>query len=559
MLFSENCAQTGSVASRPALLSLVFMLAALALGAGSMVANGKPSGAAILSRIRDSINHTPGAPQEECVLLQGEAVRYGDCCSYSLLIDHSGRFLERLNGQLSSSRGYDGSAGWARDWTGTERELPAQELEMLQAFVAILSGRWLDPDSPFEVELDDSRSSIDAVGIDLRLPGNNLGIALTVDRSSWLPRSLETTSSDRRCRWSFEDYHRAQQRMLPHRVTHSDDQSHNVEHYRIQRVTSPKNLALDTFHPDRPDRRDDTCFQQDQPAEVTMKVTPEGHMLVRPQIDGRQIGWFLFDMTALLAISPAAADSVEMPAFGTIALAGLSGENSRFRQAQSFELGQIRLEKPVLIERDLSFLTLLCHEPVVGICGYDLVARSVVEFTPGTGRLALRDPATYPLEGAQWHNLHLDGRYPIIPAVFEGQHEGLFRLDTAGLNETLAFSNPAVTGFDLLEDRITTAGTVIGASGVVQAKLGTLLWFELAGHRFENIVASFDVCPRSGPRRSHPLTGTIGLKMLEPFQLVLNFPRGKIAFLKRVQPSQDTTSPLTRPSRTELILAMHYG
>jgi len=147
-------------------------------------------------------------------------------------------------------------------------------------------------------------------------------------------------------------------------------------------------------------------------------------------------------------------------------------EAAAFRQGRLFELGPLRFENPMYVELDLSFLAGIFDEEIVGIVGYDVFARSVVELDPATGEASLHDPATYTLKGGEWRELLLDGRVPAVQASFEG-HTGLFRLDT-GANGTVTFHGPTVARLDLLAGRELGSGSAGGVGGSIPTSTGTI-------------------------------------------------------------------------------------
>ena len=67
-------------------------------------------------------------------------------------------------------------------------------------------------------------------------------------------------------------------------------------------------------------------------------------------------------------------------AAGEVTALGTAGATTaHFRQGESFELGRVSIASPIYIEIELGFLTPIFGVPVAGICGYDIMARTVVE------------------------------------------------------------------------------------------------------------------------------------------------------------------------------------
>jgi predicted aspartyl protease len=240
---------------------------------------------------------------------------------------------------------------------------------------------------------------------------------------------------------------------------------------------------------------------------------------------------FIFDTGAgAMTIDPAVADELGMPELGEVLAVGVGGKTTAsFRRGTRFQLGPLALEDPVYIELDLAFLAPLFGRKVAGIVGYDVLARCVAEVETRTPYVALHDPARFQLAGASWQEVIVTENTPSVRARFEGDHEGLFRIDT-GADGTLSFHAPAVRELALLDGRTVTSSASGGVGGTSEAKNGRLEWFELAGHRFEKKMVQFSLAEHGAFADRYTL-GNIGQEFLAPFRMVLDYPGGRIAFV----------------------------
>jgi hypothetical protein len=107
---------------------------------------------------------------------------------------------------------------------------------------------------------------------------------------------------------------------------------------------------------------------------------------------------------------------------------------------------------------------------------------------------------------------------------------GLFRLDTGC--PIILFHSPAVEKLKLLHGRETQAVTVGGARGFVEARVGALASFVVAGHRFEKPRALFTMAKEGALAEPYTI-GTFGGQFLAPFQVVLDYPHRRIAFIEK--------------------------
>ncbi len=137
-------------------------------------------------------------------------------------------------------------------------------------------------------------------------------------------------------------------------------------------------------------------------------------------------------------------------------------------------------------------------EDVFGIVGHDILNRCVVEVVLADDSIKLYDPKTYQLKTGGWQALTFNQSVPLVAANFEGDRKGLFRIDlgASGPNGfgNVVFHAPAVADFHLLDDRKVNRM----AMGQTNFAMGTVAWFEFAGHRFEHPQVVF-ATDRKGP------------------------------------------------------------
>src|SRR5262249_41554449 len=191
-------------------------------------------------------------------------------------------------------------------------------------------------------------------------------------------------------------------------------------------------------------------------------------------------------------------------------------------------------------EIDLRPFTKLMGETIAGVIGYPIFEAAVVEIEVATPAAWLHDPATYKLAGGTWGELLLNENHPCCRARFEGDQEGIFRIDTGAAN-TVSFHAPAVKRLGLLKGRKTRIGMEGGVGGLASARSGTLDWFELGGHRFERPRVTFSKAS-SGAMADDYTVGNIGQGFLKPFRMVLWYQANKIAFV----PLDTKTSPIEK-------------
>lgn len=267
-------------------------------------------------------------------------------------------------------------------------------------------------------------------------------------------------------------------------------------------------------------------------ASLEVKRVPAGLLLVKPKVNGKEPGWFIFDTGAGIGvISTPHVEGLDLREDGSIAASGVATQQATIRRAVSFVLGPLTLEDLPMIEIDLSFLTAPLGEEIAGIVGYGLLSRCVAEIDAATPSLALFDPATYDRPEIEWTTATFEKFIPLVKGRFDG-NEGLFTLDT-GANDGLSFHAHAVKEFDLLEDRETTDSKLGGVGGTIATKRGSIGSFAIGDLELTDFPATFEIESKTGADAG--TTGNVGIGVLKERLLITDYCRGRVAFAPRVR------------------------
>ena len=156
--------------------------------------------------------------------------------------------------------------------------------------------------------------------------------------------------------------------------------------------------------------------------EVVIERARSSHVLVRPLIDGIDVGPFILDTGASgLVITKAAAEKLAACAsFGEVFVSGVSGKvPCRFRRASELRLGPLLVDRPVFMEMALGGIVSGAADPVAGIVGFDAFKSAVVEVGPGGAPVRIYDPSTFKAhEKWAWHEIALVSNVPHAYATF---------------------------------------------------------------------------------------------------------------------------------------------
>ena len=506
---------------------LVFPVSALA----QAPAHPTPtlSAAEVLDKVRAAVGYRELTKLRHGLVIAGAAEYLDLQGRFRWRYAPDGRFSHEIDGRLAMAIKWDGERGWISNWSGIARQLELEDLESMQTEFWIITGRWLAPETPLQLSLPPDQSNERELLLRVKIKGGRLEAQLTLDRLSWLPTNFKYLTRGKTDTWQFTDYRRAQGLLIPHTVTNVN--LNIVNRYRIESVakaaeSGPAQFSMSSTPPG------DTVWKTEAAAEVEVKRARSGHLLVKPLIDGKEVGWFILDSGAgAMVVTPAIGEKLGMASFGRVPVKGIGGTlQTPFRRGKSFELGPLMIKDPLFIEVDFTQISQMLGETISGVCGYDLFSRAVVALSPARAELAIYDPRSYELPEGSWQEMMIDHNIPHLRCRFEGDHEDVFRLDT-GADNTVSFHSPAVEKYKLLDGRQTQTGRTGGVGGMSLMRRGKLAWFEIAGHRFKEPDAIFSLA-QEGAFANGYVAGNIGNAFLSPFRIIFNYPRRQIAMIR---------------------------
>ncbi len=267
------------------------------------------------------------------------------------------------------------------------------------------------------------------------------------------------------------------------------------------------------------------------PEQVELHWDGRGPLMVRPLINEADVGLFVLDTGASgMLISGKAAGEAGLLAIGTTRLQ--DGSATTVFIGESFRLGPLTLNGTKYAGVDTPHSSAVFGTKAVGICGFDLLAQTVFELDASGKAIRIYDPATYVLpQDATWQPLELHIGLPHAWCEFEGNHRGLFVLDS-GYGDSVAFFDNAVEQFDLLADRKTRGQRILNFGGSTKVCEGPLDWFQLGETRTEDIKgAHFATQPVRIYLGPDDVMGLVGMKLMSRFRVVFDYSNNRIAFI----------------------------
>lgn len=425
--------------------------------------------------------------------------------------------------------GFDGSFAWQND-RRRNMAIPFSQgqREKLMWPLWVRGYWWLNPRSGIAARILPGESDARMVALALTLRDGLVPATLYVDRATWLPVRLVVPYERGPYTARYSDYRTIRGLRLPG-VVETD--------YRGE---SRRQLLTMTPIPDRavfaaPALPADYRFDPSRPAAPeTLAGAPfgpnsPGHIYVRATADDVRTGWWHFDSGSdSMIIDEAVANELGMEIIGTHRSMGADGtpREGTLRRGRSFSIGRIRIENPVYRAMDLSANNAPPGERRMGTIGYDLFARSAVEYAGGGRDIRICDPRLYRLpRGARWRRLeHIDAT-PAARGLVEGRIEGLFQIDT-GAAGTIDFARPFHERHRLLANRATESMRSQGSGGSFAVERGHIARFDFGGRRYDNLEVTF----RTGGISRDGSAGTVGREVLAPFRMVFDYSNHRVAF-----------------------------
>lgn len=481
----------------------------------------------IANRLREAYKiNTPKSPKGH-LIIEGEAMNAGTDGTFRLTISADGKFVRRMETALSETAGFDGETGWAIDWMGMPRMLGAGDLEWEQFFVYIYTGWWLREDNLFATTQVDTGNSPGHLVLKIAHKDSFLQAEVHIDTTSWRVTSVQSNSLRGKDTFILNDYREIAGLMLPGRMNYLVNDI-PMAGYKVRSVFAQRPSV--TENPFRPalTRPNDVRFNHSISPHLEVQRAATGHFLIRAKVNGKESGWFILDTGASTSVlSRETTAQLQLAPIGAIPLTSMFGHVAApVHRLDRFEVGPFSLHRPIVIEMDFSPLNDALGLALTGIIGYDLFSRAIVEIAVAENAVAIFDPSRYQRRDNVWQDLRLQHQLPVVRASFAENQQRWFRLDL-GAAVTVMFHTPTVRELDLRKNN-PTAPTKVGELEMV---FGSLPWFELAGHRFEQPNVIF-MANENGPGADPFSAGNIGLEFLKPFKLIFDYANLRVAMIK---------------------------
>ncbi|MBS1718088.1 MAG: aspartyl protease family protein [Armatimonadetes bacterium] len=432
-----------------------------------------------------------------------------------------GRFSCVTSGPQGHRIGFDGATVWKQDCAGLAYLLDFTDRDREVLLGSLMSSSWVLPNSVVQAK---------SVGdfVELQLKDSEQCFRLTVDPNTHLPTRADLHGGGDTV--LLGDWRAVGDRLIPMHVELKSENEPRTFSGATAKSTNregvklalPKTTVTDTF------------IDLSLPPTIPSRPAGKNHIAIHPLINGKDVGWFILDSgSGVMLIDKEIANSLHLKKVSKDTGTGVGGTVESFgRLVSEFKAG------PATV-RDLTFQDFDMTQiggptkPFAGIIGTPLLRRMILKLDWNVPSVEVYDRERYTLSKGSWIPIRFDTNNPVVLAQVAGTPKAWYRLDTGGAG-FLTVHSPFVNRWKLLENRTTTDSSSNGIGGQMPSKLGTIDWFEVAGHRFEHPKVEFSLAERGSFANTY-LAGNIGIALLRQYTLILDFSGQRIAFL-------DTTS-----------------
>lgn len=457
------------------------------------------------------------------------------------------RYARTALGPFQLSEGTDGGRAWRTDpTTGVVRTLADHDLRDALESTWFELERWAEPDQGGgTVTLaGPERDATGALTVLLVAPPDLTGDGTPVvprrllfrDRDGQLVRSVER-DDQREVVTEYRDHVRLAERVRP-RVSETTLASMPANRMRATTDSMAVNLdvtavpfaAAQTSAPDAV-----RWLMRDGVATLPFEYRAR-HVWVKARVNGGPLEDFLFDTGASVTVLDSAwvatrglRTAGRMQAAGAGAAGGasfttLDSLHVLGRDGDGVALAGVKV---AVLDVNPPFEPLFWRR-MAGVIGYDVIARFVVTVDYDRQVITLHDPATWRYTGSETPlPMVMNGTVPAVHAAFDGDDEGLFRLDV-GSGSTVDVHSPFVRRH-ALQERIQHPLEVdgVGFGGTFASTLGRLRRMRIGPYEWDDPIVVLSGA-RDGAFASEEFAGNIGNGVLERFTVTFDYARRQV-------------------------------
>ena len=267
-----------------------------------------------------------------------------------------------------------------------------------------------------------------------------------------------------------------------------------------------------------------------QSGPIETRRGPSGHLWVKPLVNGRDVGWFMFDTGKTgMSIDPTVAREHGLPVLGEAELYGIGGvaKGERF-EMKTFDLGPFHaegLEAETMVGLPMGPE----GERPIGVVGSYVLRDLVSEIDLEKNTITLHAPSTFKRKGVKWLPTRMR---PDVPAVeVEVENQPIWLLVDTGMPGAISLFDPATaTKLGLATVEGGPQMKAVGSDGrPLDLRFMAARKVEFAGRVREDVRVTVPATPMAPARPA--LQGLLGNRMLAGTTVVIDGPRKRVGVI----------------------------
>lgn len=424
---------------------------------------------------------------------------------------------------------FDGTRGWVMDRNNQISDLAGLSLEKeilstyLGSFSYLVPGR--------------IPGKVTATGEDptkkyyrLRVqPQGGTQTTFFVDKTTFLPFSMEAASKDGTTTTYLEDWREVNGVKMPFRFRQTEPNPSNNAVVQQESIQFNTSIAANTFTRPAPSTPDFRFTNGQRSARIPIDRLGNG-IFVQVKINNSQPLWFGIDTGASATfIDEARARALGLKSAGNIAASTTGGSAQvKFTKGVNFTLPGVKLINQTVVSIPFRKEMAEFRPNFAGILGYDFISRFVMEVDFINKMLTLYDPKTYQYEGSGKRvpiavegtpfvqaEVKMSGRDPV---------SGRFEIDT-GYDGATTLYQPFVKAHPGLEPPATAEqSTRQGLGAEAQAFRARVERFTFSDFSFADVVTDF-TAGEGGAGGDRDVAGLIGNEIFSRFKVIFDYSR----------------------------------
>lgn len=350
-----------------------------------------------------------------------------------------------------------------------------------------------------------------------------------VDKTTFLPFSMEALSKDGTTTTYFEDWREVNGVKMPFRYRQTEPNPSNNAVVQQDSIQFNTTIAGNSFTRPLPSTPDFRFTNGQRSARVPLDRLGNG-LFVQVRVNNSQPLWFGIDTGASATVIDAErARALRLKSAGKIGASTTGGDaEATFTKGVNFILPGVKLLNQSVVSIPFGKEMAGFRPNFAGILGYDFISRFVMEIDFLNKTLTLYDPKTYQYEGSGKRvPISVEGTPFVRAEVKTSGHDpvsGQFEIDT-GYDGAVTLYHPFVKAHPGLEPPASAEqGTRQGLSTSAESFTARVERFTFGDFSFSDVVTDF-TAGEGGAGGNKFVAGLIGNEIFSRFKIIFDYSR----------------------------------